>query len=200
VPRTRHDSRPRPYESEVKSARSRRDEVFLAYGQVECARGLRALRSMSDQLRVFQLYPAPATLDEQRIWDAIRLALQSSARVSRVFWPSSDTAMVRAATLRRLANLPHHHILAGPALANHVERFDELLDAWLSRDGALYLPYEIIQLGADARDPNDAVSISFSAFDVEQYVVRILDQSFCLRSLQRGLEEVEAGIAKAWAD
>ncbi|MBI1650137.1 hypothetical protein [Hyphomicrobium sulfonivorans] len=111
-----------------------RDFVFLIFALTESARALRARYEIERLGGVRkQVQPGIVAREFQSVFEQIRLALQFSSNVSKIFWPhgkAASKAAKRGDRLRNLAGLPGRHQLSDRRLRNHIGHIDERLDDW----------------------------------------------------------------------
>jgi hypothetical protein len=167
-----------------------RDEIFLAFVIIECANALSAIEDVR-QLAAARERVAPDVerLQNGTVFRAIRLALQSSANVSKIFWPqrtSGDHAKRRAENLRAVTGIPENHGLSNRALRNHIEHMDERLDDWTQADPRPFLTFELVIHAGDRGAPEKhAILIESTAivYDAEADEVLLFGETFSLAQL-----------------
>src|SRR5581483_2573832 len=67
------------------------------------------------------------------VFRQLHYLLLHTSNVSKILWPGApgeSRAAQRGAELRKLMALPDEHPLAQRTLRNHLEHYDERLDAW----------------------------------------------------------------------
>ena len=169
-----------------------RDEIFLLFALTECARALRAIEEVQRLVgKREQAQPGVERREWQSVFDYIRLALQFSASVSRIFWPYK-AAKERGNHLRAITKLPLRHSLADRTLRNHIEHLDERLDQWTHISPRPFLTTEMILYGdypkGEEREAiTDACAI---VYDEQENSVFLFGDVFSLNDLQRSLLDV----------
>ena len=167
-----------------------RDEIFLTFAIIESANALAAIEEVR-QLASVREHVAPGVERRENgaVFRAIRLALQSSANVSKVFWPqgaSGDSARRRAENLRALTELPERHGLSNRTLRNHIEHMDERLDGWTQADPRPFLTFELVVHEGEKGPPEKhAVLLECTAivYDAEADEVLLFGETFSLAQL-----------------
>ncbi len=167
------------------------DEIFLTFAIIESANALAAIEEVRQLAAVRErVAPDVERLENGTVFRAIRVALQSSANVSKVFWPqraSGDAARRRAENLRVLTELPERHGLSNRALRNHIEHMDERLDDWTQPDPRPFLTFELVVHAGDRGSPEQhAMLIESTAivYDAEADEVMLFGETFSLAQLQ----------------
>lgn len=183
-----------------------RDEIFLTFAIIESANALGAIEEVRQLAAVReQVAPGVERLENGKVFRAIRLALQSSANVSKVFWPqgaSGDGAKRRAENLRALTGLPERHGLSDRALRNHIEHMDERLDSWTHDDPRPFLTFEHVVHAGDKGPPeNHAVLLESTAivYDAEADEVLLFGGTFSLGQLHADVLAVRDAASKGMA-
>ena len=142
-----------------------RDVIFLMYATHECMRAIQAFEKMLRMLdvrtektsRTLELEDGGRTLEfgadgkvhrveNESVFEALRLGLHFSANASRVFWPDprKPKAAQRGKALCALAGLVDDHPLSKRLLRNRVEHMDENMDDWTKDSPRPFLGFEMI--------------------------------------------------------
>lgn len=169
-----------------------RDFIMLSFALTECRRAIDNLAQVDELAKVSEEpQPGVKVRENGRIFDRIRLGLQMSASVSRLFWPPRNT--VRGSHLRSLTGLPTTHSLSDRTLRNHIEHVDERLDAWtavsprpfLTIERVLHDDYPIVGSARDA-----TVAATAIVYDAKNQSIQLFGDFFSLPTLQSQLEDV----------
>ena len=175
-----------------------RDFIMLQFTLSECGRALAALHRV-DAASVPQPHPRHTgeIYEIIPVFDAIRLALQLSANISKMLWPPRNTA--RGVHLRGLAGVPDDHPLRDRTLRNHVEHIDERLDAWTAVSPRPFICVETIVPPAY---PRDGVGIAMEdvaaiVYDQGTRTIHLFGDTFPLLDLAASLKDVGDRLAAA---
>lgn len=176
-----------------------RDKIFLLFALTESAGALKALDEIDALVQVRdEPQPGIVRLEWKSVFCQIRLALQFSASLSKIFWPQKS-AEARGERLRALAALPDQHRLGNRQLRNHIEHMDERLDEWTAVSPRPYLSTDMI-LPADDRPDESRDSIINSCavvYDVRINSVILFGDTFSLTEIREAIVEVQEKISKA---
>lgn len=176
-----------------------RDQIFLMYALVESARALRAIDEVRRLAAIREIRaPGVEIRENQSIFDSIRMALQFSANVSKVFWPSgSSPARERGRRLRKLTGIADDHALKSRALRNHVEHMDERLDNWTANSPRPFLAIEQA-LYADMQSlPNvqEIIDSTVVVYMEADNSVHLFGERFLLADLRASVLDVQTRIS-----
>jgi hypothetical protein len=175
-----------------------RDQIFLIYALVESAR---ALRSFDEVRRLAAIRetrtPGVEVRENQSIFDSIRMALQFSANVSKVFWPSGKSAQERGRRLRDLTGIPDDHDLKSRALRNHVEHMDERLDDWTANSPRPFSSIEQtlhaeVQSWPNVQDIIDSTAVAYMEADNS---IHLFGEKFLLDDLRADVLDIQNRIS-----
>lgn len=176
-----------------------RDQIFLLYALTESARALKKFDEARELAATReQRAPGVEVRENQSIFDSIRMALQFSANVSKVFWPSdSSTARERGRRLRQLTGIADNHALKSRALRNHVEHMDERLDNWTANSPRPFLAIEQA-LYADMQSlPNiqEIIDSTVVVYMEADNSVHLFGERFSLADLQTHVLDIQNRIS-----
>lgn len=169
-----------------------RDSIFLMLALTEGARALSAIEEVERLSSVrIRVQPGVERRESQRVFDHIRLALQFSSNVSKIFWPHRN-AESRGARLRALTGLPERHSLSDRRLRNHIEHIDERLDDWTTCSPRPFLSIETIlhedyPAGIIREEIVDASAV---VYDAESKRVILFGDVFSLTELRAAVLDV----------
>jgi hypothetical protein len=121
--------------------------------------------------------------------------------ISRILWPplihdpnGRARAQARAAHLRTILNVSSPHPLEDRTLRNHLEHFDERLDAWAaSTQSFLFVDLNIGPPGSIAAGPPEQV---FRQFDPTTNTLSFRGESFDLQALTAAVGTVAQAVAR----
>ena len=176
-----------------------RDDIFLMFALTEGARALRAIDEVERLAGVrVQVQEGVERREFQSVFDHIRLALQFSGTLSKIFWPHQNAAD-RGARLRALTGLPDRHALSDRRLRNHVEHVDERLDDWTANSPRPFLGVEMILHNdypqGEMRD--GVVAASAVVYDAASNSVILFGDTFSLTDLRTAVLEVQGKCSEA---
>jgi hypothetical protein len=176
-----------------------RDFIFLSLALTETARALRAIDEVERLAGVrVQVQPGVERRELQTVFDHIRLALQFSSNVSKIFWPHRNAAE-RGTRLRTLAGLPERHPLADRRLRNHIEHMDERLDEWTAQSPRPFLSAEMILHDdyPDGEKRDEAINASAVVYDAKASSVILFGDVFPLTDLRASVLDVQGKCSTA---
>jgi hypothetical protein len=178
-----------------------RDFIMLAYAGIECRRALDNLAEV-DQLAAWRMEAQSGVelRENLRIFDRIRLSLQMAANVSRLFWPPREKSKARGEHLRALTGLPETHGLSDRKLRNHIEHFDERLDAWTAISPRPFLALELVLHEDDFETEqmrDEVISSTAVIYDAEKQSVHLFGDTFSLPALCANIQDVHDRIGPA---
>ncbi|MER9233633.1 hypothetical protein NKI56_16270 [Mesorhizobium sp. M0622] len=175
------------------------DFIFLTFALTESARALHAIEQVDLLAAVrVQVQPGVERREMQSVFDHIRLALQFSANVSKIFWPHQNAA-ARGQRLRKLANLPDRHALADRRLRNHIEHIDERLDDWTTPSPRPFLSTQMI-LHADyphGERRDEVINATAVVYDAQSNSVILFGDIFSLSDLRQAVLDVQGKCSEA---
>jgi hypothetical protein len=176
-----------------------RDQIFLLYALTESARALKKFDEARELAATReQRVPGVEVRENQSIFDSIRMALQFSANVSKVFWPfDSSPARERGRRLRELTGIADNHALKSRTLRNHVEHMDERLDTWTSNSPRPFLAieqalYADMQSLPTAQEIIDSTVVVYMEADNS---VHLFGERFLLDELRANVLDVQTRIS-----
>lgn len=176
-----------------------RDFIFLSLALTESARALRAIDEVERLAGVrVQVQAGFEKREFQSVFDHIRLALQFSSNVSKIFWPHQNAAE-RGTRLRTLAGLPDCHALSNRRLRNHIEHMDERLDDWTAQSPRPFLSTEMI-LHADypaGEKREEIINASAIVYDAKSNSVILFGDIFPLTDLRASVLDVQGKCSSA---
>lgn len=176
-----------------------RDFIFLAHALTETARALRAIDEVERLAGVrVQVQPGVERRELQSVFDHIRLALQFSSNVSKIFWPHRNAAE-RGVRLRTLADLPERHSLADRKLRNHIEHMDERLDEWTARSPRPFLSTEMILHDdyPEGEKRDEVINATAVVYDARSSSVILFGDVFPLTDLRASVLDVQGKCSSA---
>ena len=170
-----------------------RDSIFLLLALTESGRALRAMDEV-ERLACSRtpVQPGLERREFQTVFDYIRLALQFSSNVSKIFWPHQHAAQ-RGVRLRALAGLADYHRLADRRLRNHIEHLDERLDDWTKVSPRPFLSTEMILHDdypqGERRD--EVIGACAVVYDAPTNSVIVFGDVFSLKDLRHAVFDVQ---------
>jgi hypothetical protein len=174
-----------------------KEGIFLMWAITECARAIKAIDEIARLASLRDTSnPGFVVLEGQSVFDEIRLALQCSANVSKVFWPQQSAA-ARGERLRQLTGLDAKHPLSSRKLRNHIEHIDERLDEWTSPSPRPFLTIELVLHAETNANPNKQMSIDSTAisYDAVSNTVHAFGETFSLTDLRAHVVDVREHIS-----
>jgi hypothetical protein len=91
----------------------------------------------------------PDHFDGLEIWVSIQSILGAAANVSKILWPSRESAKARGEKLRTLLGIDEHNLLSDRKFRNHFEHYDERIEDWFEKNGsAVYMDLSINPFGS----------------------------------------------------
>jgi hypothetical protein len=183
----------------MNTTRLKTDQIFLIYALTESARAIRQFEEVSRLAAIREsIGPGIERRENQAIFDSIRMALQFSANLSKVFWPAARSAkkiVERGQRLRTLTGIPDEHPLKSRELRNHIEHMDERLDTWTAESPRPFLAVEGVYVdGLAARDIVDSTMVVYRESDNSVY---LLGERFDLTATHADVLDVQTKISAA---
>jgi hypothetical protein len=169
-----------------------RDVIFLSLALTETARALLAIDEVERLAGVrMQVQPDVERRELHTVFNHIRLALQFSSNVSKIFWPQK--AAERGRRLRTLAGIPDRHALRDRRLRNHIEHMDERLDEWTIKSPRPFLSIEIILCDDyhDEEKRDKVINACAVVYDAKSSSVILFGDVFSLTDLRASVLDVQ---------
>lgn len=177
-----------------------RDQIFLIFALTECSRALHAMDEVERLARIrTQVESGVERREFQAVFDYIRLALQFSAGVSKIFWPPTIKASQRGVRLRALTGLADEHSLAHRRLRNHIEHLDERMDDWTEVSPRPFLSAEFIFHDdyPQFEMRKEAINACAVVYDAHANSVIVFGEVFLLDDLRHSVSDVLEKCSKA---
>ena len=174
-----------------------RDFIFLTFALHEGSRALSALDEIDQLLATrIQRQPGVEVRENQRVFDAIRSALQFASNVSKVFWPHSN-AKERGGKLRALCKLPARHTLSDRRLRNHIEHMDERLEDWTGNSLRPFLTFELVLYRDYAQERRaEIIGATAVVYDEGANTVLLFGDAFSLTDLRAAVVDVQEHVGR----
>ena len=177
---------------------------FLFYALSTCAQASRAFEQARELASTSEAAaPGVTRYESRRVFDALRLGLQATAGVSRIFWPAANgkasriRAAARATILRSAVGLPidpSAHVLGSRVVRNFVEHMDEHLDVFLQTTAPDYVFDEFMKLpGTPPGHPRNTLL----SYDGAQDEVLLLGRAYPLHDVRLALGQLSEAIGVA---
>lgn len=127
-----------------------------------------------------------------RFFAAAQAFLVHAAMVSKLFWPSDQTARAktRGRELRAVFGLGEDHPLSKRTLRNHLEHYDDRVDDWVERSRNRHIVIDMIgpptAIGGSAIDPEDLMRV----FDPSTGVFWFRGEKFDIKEMASALQSL----------
>ena len=128
-----------------------------------------------------------------RTWLSIHSLLLAAGNISKILWPSDNSASRRRSVLREKLGVSDQSPLKDRRMRNHFEHYDERLEEWGKENaGGMFLDSNIGSLGV-----NRVGGTRFRHFDPKGFVVSFGDEKYELEKIVTAVEELQERTSKA---
>lgn len=140
--------------------------------------------------------------DIEGVFFCIQSILVHVASISRLLWPpknAGDRAIKRGKELRALLEVPDEHVLRSRDVRNHIEHYDERLDAWIQESQHHNIAVDIIGPAGVFGGPNMSQRDVFRQFDPASLTVYFGESSCNVNEIAAGVEDLQKRI-RTWQE
>lgn len=128
------------------------------------------------------------------VFFALQNIMLGTNQISRILWTPRKKGKERAASLRKLLELPEKYPLNNESILSIVDHADEASDQWIAQSKDQYILYDFI--GDIATSPHKDVEVKniYRAFDINSKIYTYLGTSFNLDALLKALSDVSTRV------
>jgi hypothetical protein len=137
--------------------------------------------------------------DHQGVFFFIQALMGHVAAISRVLWPPSTSGgrcQTRGEELRSLLDIPDNHSIRSRDLRNHLEHYDERLDAWIQDSEHHNVAVDFIGPPGVFGGPNMSQRDVFRQFDPGSSSVYFGERSYDIEEISSGIQDIQNRIEK----
>lgn len=113
--------------------------VYLTEIQTQCCFALHAVRGINQAMALCEADASHHHTLHLEVFRQMHSFLTHSSNVSKLLWPVASASQERGSALRTLLGVPEASCLKDRTLRNHLDHYDERLDAWRKQDQRLII-------------------------------------------------------------
>ena len=167
--------------------------LYLDELNTACTSALKAVRRLD---RCFD----DQQLDIPSVFYELHSFLSHFAAASRLLWPpnsSGKRGVERGADLRLELSVQDDHVVQNRNLRNHLEHYDERLDAWIQESRHHNIATNIVGPQGFFGGPNMSQSDVFRQYDPIQKTFIFRGETFDVQKLVDGIADIQSRIRTA---